>query len=66
MEDRVGNMVNKREASASLAGDVSLGGKIFVRRLGFGAMRLTGKGIWGPPADRRGRWRCCAAPWSSA
>ncbi len=54
MEDRVGNMVNKREASASLAGDVSLGGKIFVRRLGFGAMRLTGKGIWGPPADRKG------------
>ena len=25
-----------------------------VHRLGFGAMRLTGQGIWGPPADREG------------
>jgi aryl-alcohol dehydrogenase-like predicted oxidoreductase len=40
--------------SASLAGDVSLGGKISVHRLGYGAMRLTGRGIWGPPADRAG------------
>lgn len=40
--------------SASLAGEVSLGGKISVHRLGYGAMRLTGKGIWGPPADRAG------------
>jgi aryl-alcohol dehydrogenase-like predicted oxidoreductase len=28
-----------------------LGGDLPVRRLGFGAMRITGKGIWGPPAD---------------
>src|SRR5689334_21728886 len=27
-------------------------GDLRVRRLGFGAMRLTGKGVWGPPADR--------------
>jgi len=30
----------------------SLGGDLPVQRLGFGAMRLTGKGVWGPPADR--------------
>ena len=30
----------------------SLGGELTVRRLGFGAMRITGEGIWGPPADR--------------
>ena len=45
--------MNKKELSASLAGDVSLGGEISVHRLGFGAMRLTGEGIWGPPKDRK-------------
>jgi pyridoxine 4-dehydrogenase len=29
----------------------TLGGDVEVRRLGFGAMRLTGRGIWGPPDD---------------
>jgi pyridoxine 4-dehydrogenase len=29
----------------------SIGGDLEVRRLGFGAMRITGKGIWGPPPD---------------
>ena len=45
--------MNKKELSARLAGDVSLGGEISVHRLGFGAMRLTGEGIWGPPKDRK-------------
>src|SRR5580692_9588566 len=27
-------------------------GDLSVRRLGFGAMRITGRGVWGPPADR--------------
>jgi pyridoxine 4-dehydrogenase len=45
-------MVNKKEVSASLAGKVSLGRELSVHRLGFGAMRLTGEGIWGPPRDR--------------
>src|SRR5262245_234402 len=36
---------------ASLSGTVSLGGELTVRRLGFGAMRITGDGIWGPPKD---------------
>jgi len=29
-----------------------MGGDLPVNRLGFGAMRITGKGVWGPPADR--------------
>ena len=36
---------------AGLSGTVSLGSSLTVRRLGFGAMRLTGDGIWGPPKD---------------
>ncbi len=46
--------MNEREVSASAAGNISLGGEILVHRLGFGAMRLTGEGIWGPPKDRKG------------
>ena len=46
--------MNKKNLSASLAGDISLGGELSVHRLGFGAMRLTGDGIWGPPKDRKG------------
>ena len=46
--------MNKKELSANAAGNVSLGREISVHRLGFGAMRLTGEGIWGPPRDRRG------------
>ena len=37
---------------ASKSGSFRIGGEIEVNRLGFGAMRLTGPGIWGPPADR--------------
>ncbi|MGB2623858.1 MAG: aldo/keto reductase [Candidatus Acidiferrum sp.] len=44
--------MSKENLSASLAGDIRLGGEISVHRLGFGAMRLTGEGIWGPPKDR--------------
>jgi aryl-alcohol dehydrogenase-like predicted oxidoreductase len=46
--------VNRKNISASMAGEVSLGGELSVYRLGFGAMRLTGEGIWGPPKDRKG------------
>jgi aryl-alcohol dehydrogenase-like predicted oxidoreductase len=46
--------VNKQEVSARLAGRVSLGKELSVHRLGFGAMRLTGDGIWGVPTDRKG------------
>ena len=37
--------------SASAAGPVQLG-DLTVNRIGYGAMRITGKGVWGPPADR--------------
>ncbi|MGA9343170.1 MAG: aldo/keto reductase, partial [Rhodanobacteraceae bacterium] len=36
---------------ASRAGTFKIGGKIQINRLGFGAMRITGSGIWGPPAS---------------
>src|ERR1700758_3761284 len=45
--------MSKKNISASTAGQVSLGGELSVNRLGYGAMRLTGEGIWGPPKDRK-------------
>ncbi|HLY42698.1 MAG TPA: aldo/keto reductase [Terracidiphilus sp.] len=42
---------NAPTISAAAAGTVTLG-DLTVHRLGYGAMRITGKGIWGPPADR--------------
>jgi aryl-alcohol dehydrogenase-like predicted oxidoreductase len=36
---------------ARAAGAITLGGDLTVNRMGFGAMRLTGRGIWGPPRD---------------
>ena len=47
-------MTEKTEAvslSAASAGTIALGDELSVNRLGFGAMRLTGDGIWGPPKD---------------
>jgi len=38
--------------SASSSGTLTLGGDLTVNRLGYGAMRITGKGIWGEPTDR--------------
>jgi pyridoxine 4-dehydrogenase len=37
---------------ARKSGSFKVGGEIEIHRLGFGAMRITGKGIWGPPADK--------------
>lgn len=37
--------------SARTAGAFTLGNDLPVYRMGFGAMRITGKGVWGPPAD---------------
>jgi aryl-alcohol dehydrogenase-like predicted oxidoreductase len=39
-------------ANAAQSGSFKIGGDIEVHRLGFGAMRITGDGIWGEPADR--------------
>jgi aryl-alcohol dehydrogenase-like predicted oxidoreductase len=38
-------------ATVAASGEFTLGGDLTVRRLGYGAMRLTGEGIWGPPKD---------------
>jgi pyridoxine 4-dehydrogenase len=46
----VGQVTTQPVAQSS--GTFTIGGDLTVNRLGFGAMRLTGKGVWGPPADR--------------
>ncbi|HMF68137.1 MAG TPA: aldo/keto reductase, partial [Phyllobacterium sp.] len=40
------------KSNAALSGTFRIGGDIEVNRLGFGAMRITGPGIWGEPTDR--------------
>src|SRR5476651_2262039 len=45
-------MSKDQQVSAAAAGTFKIGGDLLVNRLGFGAMRITGKGIWGEPADR--------------
>jgi aryl-alcohol dehydrogenase-like predicted oxidoreductase len=49
MKKDAGRVSSLRAASA---GTITLGGELTVNRLGYGAMRLTGDGIWGPPRDR--------------
>ncbi len=39
-------------SNAGAAGTIDIGGDLTVNRLGFGAMRVTGRGIWGEPASR--------------
>jgi pyridoxine 4-dehydrogenase len=39
---------------AAAAGTFTIGGDLTVNRMGYGAMRITGQGIWGPPADKAG------------
>jgi aryl-alcohol dehydrogenase-like predicted oxidoreductase len=39
------------QSSAADAGTIDVGGDLTVNRLGFGAMRITGDGVWGPPRD---------------
>src|SRR5580658_1016632 len=51
-------MTDKKSAThladglAAKAGEIVIGDDLRIARLGFGAMRITGDGIWGPPADR--------------
>ncbi|MDR3535466.1 MAG: aldo/keto reductase [Acetobacteraceae bacterium] len=40
------------DLNAGKSGTFKIGGDLVVNRLGFGAMRITGQGIWGEPADR--------------
>ena len=44
--------MTKKEVNATQAGIVTLGNEISVNRLGYGAMRITGSGIWGQPSSR--------------
>jgi aryl-alcohol dehydrogenase-like predicted oxidoreductase len=44
-------MTTSASTSVAASGTFSLGGDLPVTRLGFGAMRIVGKGVWGPPAD---------------
>ena len=45
-------MSTTRAISADAAVTFTIGGDLTVNRLGYGAMRITGPGIWGPPADK--------------
>ena len=40
------------QSTAAAAGTIDVGGDLTVNRLGFGAMRITGRGVWGEPPDR--------------
>jgi len=44
--------VQRSQAPAKNRGEFLIGGDLCVARLGFGAMRITGDGVWGEPADR--------------
>src|ERR1035441_3277163 len=50
--DRRDSMTTTKAITAAAAGTFAIGGGLTVNRLGFGAMRITGAGIWGPPADK--------------
>ena len=45
-------MSENTEKTAAAAGEFRIGGDLPVTRLGYGAMQLTGEGVWGWPADR--------------
>src|SRR5438034_6470718 len=46
-------MQSTTQRPAQASGILIIGGDLKVYRLGFGAMRLTGEGIWGPPANKQ-------------
>jgi len=45
-------MAEQKTLSAAAAGTFTIGSDLTVNRMGYGAMRITGPGIWGPPADK--------------
>src|SRR6266702_2408225 len=47
------SMQHTTQRPATESGTFTIGGDLKVYRLGFGTMRLTGPGIWGPPADKQ-------------
>ena len=61
-------MSEHKPANAGSAGTIDVGGDLTVNRLGFGAMRITGHGIWGEPASRdepRRRSFAATSNWAS-
>jgi pyridoxine 4-dehydrogenase len=56
MEDNK-SAIQQGEALAAKAGEFLIGNDLRVTRMGFGAMRITGNGIWGEPEDRAGAVR---------
>jgi aryl-alcohol dehydrogenase-like predicted oxidoreductase len=46
------HMAEQASVTAAAAGTIDVGGDLTVNRMGFGAMRITGPGIWGEPPDR--------------
>src|SRR3984893_1273309 len=46
-------MQHTTQRPATASGTFTIGGDLTVYRLGFGAMRLTGPGVWGPPEDKQ-------------
>jgi pyridoxine 4-dehydrogenase len=47
-------MSNSQTLAATAAGRFTIGGDLTVNRMGYGAMRITGTGVWGAPADKAG------------
>jgi pyridoxine 4-dehydrogenase len=45
-------MNNQQTLTAAAAGTFTIGGDLTVNRMGYGAMRITGAGVWGPPLDK--------------
>jgi len=56
--------MNGRPTAAD-AGKIDVAGDLTVNRPGFGAMWITGPGIWGDPPDRTGPRKRCGGPSSS-
>jgi aryl-alcohol dehydrogenase-like predicted oxidoreductase len=52
LERNTGSTTERQQELARQAGEFQIGNDLRVTRLGFGAMRITGRGIWGEPADR--------------
>ena len=55
LNHRVKRLINQSyyvRYTTTFSKDFTIGGDLNVNRLGYGAMRITGKGIWGPPKDR--------------
>jgi hypothetical protein len=52
--------MHQGQGLAGEAGEFLIGNDLRVTRLGFGAMRITGNGIWGEPQIELGLSGCCA------